>query len=56
MSCDVGEATEGSENELRRRSRDGMVGEGAVTYLKRRNVWRLSCDVGEPTERFESEL
>ena len=42
MSCDVGEATEGLENELWRR-------------LKRRKGWRMSCDVGEVTERLENE-
>ena len=42
MSCDVGEATEGLENELWRRLSDGRVGE--------------SCDVGEVTERLENEL
>ena len=30
MSCDVGEATEGLENELWRRSSDGKLGEWAV--------------------------
>ena len=31
MNCDVGEATEGLENELRRRKSDGRVGELVVT-------------------------
>ena len=42
MSCDVGEATEGLENELSRRQSDG-------------NGWRMSCDVGEVTENLENE-
>ena len=41
MNCDVGEATEGLENEL--------------TQVKRRKGWRMSCDVGEVTERLENE-
>ena len=43
MSCDVGEATEGLENELCRRLCDVRV-------------WRMSCDVGEVMERLENEL
>ena len=41
MSCDVGEATEGLENEL--------------TQVKRRKGLRMSCDVGKVTERLENE-
>ena len=40
MSCDVGEATEGLENEL---------DFGEATYVKRRKAWRLSSDFGEGT-------
>ena len=43
MNCDVGEATEGLENEL-------------VVYVKRQKGWRMSSDVGEVTERLENEL
>ena len=46
MSCDIGKATEGLENEL---SCD--VGE-ATERLEN----ELSCDVGEVTERLENEL
>ena len=42
MNCDVGEATEGLENEMRRR-------------LKLQKGWRMSCDVGEVTESLENE-
>ena len=42
MNCDVGEATEGLENEL--------------WQVKRRKGWRMSCDVGEVTERLENEF
>ena len=34
MSCDVGKATEGLENELRRRWSDGKVGEWALLIIK----------------------
>ena len=55
-SCDVVEAKEGLENELRRRWSNGRIGEWAVTYVKRRKGWRMSYDVGEAKERFENEL
>ena len=47
MSCDVGEATEGSENELWRRWSDGRVGEWA--HLRHRNftyvTWRAALAI-----------
>ena len=68
-ACDIGEAKEGLENELWRRSSDGKVwewavrrwsngrvGEWAATQVKRRKGWRMSCDVGKTTEELEKEL
>ena len=51
MSCDVGKATEGLENE-----KPCDVSEGPVTQEKRKKGWRMSCDVGEATEVLENEL
>ena len=42
MSCDVGEVTEGLENEL--------------TQVKQWKGWRMSCDIGDATEGLENEL
>ena len=56
MSCDVGKATEGLENELWRRWSDGKFGEWTVTQVKQRKVWRMSCDVGKATDWLENEL
>ena len=42
MSCDVGKATEGLENELWRRWSDGKFGEWAVTYVIQQKGWRMS--------------
>ena len=50
MSCDVGKATEGLENE-----KPGDVSEEPVTQEKRKKGWRMSCDVGEVTQRLENE-
>ena len=50
MSCDVGKATEGLENELWNRWSDGKVGEWAELIK-----WRI-CDVGEAKEGLENEL
>ena len=44
MSCDVGKATEGLENE------------NPVTYEKRKKDWRMSFDVGEAMEGLENEV
>ena len=44
MKClDVGEATEGLENE-------------AVTWMKQRKGWIMSFDVGEVTKGLENEV
>ena len=53
MSCDVGKATEGLENELWRRWSDGKVGEWAE--LARWIKWK-ACDVGEAKWGLENEL
>ena len=53
MSCDVGKATEGLENELRHRLSDRKVREAKKG---RRNKKRMSCDVGGATEGLENEL
>ena len=55
MNCDVGEATEGLENELWRRWSKGRVGEWAVMWVKQGKGWRMSCDVGELTESLENQ-
>ena len=49
LSCDVGKATEGLKNELRR---EGWRSERRVGEIKQ----RMSCDVGEATEGLENEL
>ena len=52
ISCDVGKATKGLENELWRRWSGGNVGEWALArWIK----WR-ACDVGEAKEGLENEL
>ena len=51
---DVGEATEGLENELR--WSNGRVGEWAVTKVKQRKGCRMSCDVSKAMEGLENEL
>ena len=48
MSCDVGEATEGLENELWRRYSDRRVGEWTVTEVKWRKAWRISTALPTP--------
>ena len=50
MSCDIGKATEGLENELWRRRSNGRVREWAVMHVKRQKDWRMNYDVGEATE------
>ena len=42
MNCDIGEATEGLENELWRRWSEGRVGEWAVMQVKWQKAWRMS--------------
>ena len=72
MSCDVGEATEGLEQEHILRffiicklynyvpsimgGSPGDVSEEPVTQEKRKKGSRMSCDVREATEGLENEL
>ena len=55
-TCDVGEATEGLQNDLWRRWSGGRVVDWAVAYMKRWKGWRMSCDVREAVEGLENEL
>ena len=55
-ACDVGEATEGLENELWCRWSDRRVGEWAVMLVKQQKGWRMSCDVGKAKEGLWNEL
>ena len=50
MSCDVGKAREGLENELWRRWSDWKAWKMSSTH------WRMSCDVGKEREGLENEL
>ena len=53
MSLDVGKATEGLENELRRRL--NVTERLENEQEKRKNGLRMNCDVGEATEGLENE-
>ena len=59
MSCDVGKATEGLENELGPITMGGLPGdvsEELVTQEKQKKVQRMSCGVGEAMEGLDNEL
>ena len=56
MSCDVGEATEGLENELWHGwSDEGLENEAEHGRLARWRKWR-ACDIGQAKEGLENEL